>query len=94
MLRSALTGEEIELVDISQRPLDLVAGDYVVLASVGVHTLHTGEIARIIGAYADDGPEAIADALIRGVEALRDPHQDNTTVVVVRPIDVSVSADA
>lgn len=86
MLRSAVTGDELDLVDISRRPLTIEPGDYVILASDGLHTLETGEIERIIAAYASDGPEAVTRALIRGVEAMRDPHQDNTTVVAVRPL--------
>lgn len=86
MLRSAVTGEEIELIDLSQKPLRLEAGDYVVLASDGLLTLEQGEIERILSAYAGDGAQAVANALIRAVEALRDPHQDNTTVIVVRPL--------
>lgn len=84
MLRSAVTGDEIELVDVSHRPLALEAGDYIILASDGIHTLDKGEIERVIAAYAEDGAAAVASALIRAVEAVRDPHQDNTTVVAVR----------
>lgn len=84
MLRSAVTGEELDLVDQSRRPLVLEDGDFVVLASDGLHTLELSEIARIIAAYADDGADAVASALIRSVEAMRDPHQDNATVVAVR----------
>jgi protein phosphatase len=87
LLRSAITGEELDLVDLSHKPLELTLGDYVVLASDGIHTLETDEIARVIGAYSNDGCEAVAAALIRAVEQMRDPHQDNTTVVVVRPLD-------
>lgn len=84
MLRSAVTGEEIDMIDISQRPLPLEDGDYVVLASDGVETLEMSEIARIIQGYAADGPQSVARALIRAVESLREPYQDNATVVVVR----------
>jgi PPM family protein phosphatase len=90
MLRSAVTGDELDLVDISRRPLTLEAGDYVILASDGLHTLETSEVQRIISAYADDGAEAVANALIRAVEAIRDPHQDNTTVLAVRPLGAAV----
>ncbi|MGE0055049.1 MAG: PP2C family serine/threonine-protein phosphatase [Hyphomicrobium sp.] len=87
MLRSAVTGDEIDMIDTSKRPLALEAGDYVVLASDGVETLDAVEIARIIQGYAADGAEAVAKALIRGVEALREPYQDNATVLVVHAID-------
>jgi protein phosphatase len=85
MLRSALTGETLELVDVSRKPLPLEPGDYVLLASDGIHTIEDAEISRVVAAYSDDGPEAIAGALIRAVEQVRDPHQDNITVIVVRP---------
>lgn len=86
MLRSAVTGDEIDLVDLSQKPLRLEPGDYVLLASDGIQTLESSEIERIVMAYANDGAAAVAHALIRGVEAMRDPHQDNTTIVVVRAV--------
>ncbi len=84
MLRSAVTGEDIELVDLCAKPLALEAGDCVLIASDGIHTLEPIEISRIIAAYSPDGPQAIAQALVRGVEQIRDPHQDNFTIVVVR----------
>lgn len=85
MLRSAVTGEELDMVDVSRRPLALEEGDYVILASDGLQTLEQSEIERIVTAYGNDGAEAVAAALIRAIEAIRDPHQDNATVVVVRP---------
>ncbi|MGQ0455725.1 MAG: PP2C family protein-serine/threonine phosphatase [Hyphomicrobium sp.] len=84
MLRSAVTGDEIDMVDVSRAPLALEGGDYVVLASDGIATLQNPEIARIIQGYAKDGAAAVATALIRAIEALREPHQDNATVLVVR----------
>ncbi|KWT70960.1 putative serine/threonine protein phosphatase [Hyphomicrobium sulfonivorans] len=90
MLRSAVTGDELDLVDVSRKPLLLEEGDYVILASDGLHTLEVPEIERIVAAYANDGAEAVANALIRAVEAIRDPHQDNTTVMAVRPLVATV----
>ncbi len=84
MLRSAVTGEDLELVDLSRAPLPLQSSDYVIVASDGIHTLDTPDIARLVSAYSNDGPQAVADALVRAVENAREPHQDNTTVVVVR----------
>jgi PPM family protein phosphatase len=80
-LRSALTGGEIELIDRSHRPLPLQAGDTVILASDGIHSISHDAIARLVteAATPDDG----AEALLSAVEAAGDPHQDNTTVVVV-----------
>lgn len=84
MLRSAVTGEDIDLVDLSRRPLKVEPGDYIILASDGLQTLEPAEIERIVAAYADDGSVAVANALIRAVEAMKDPHQDNATVIAVR----------
>jgi protein phosphatase len=86
MLRSAVTGEELDLVDLCRQALALEAGDYVILASDGIHTLDEQELARTVSGYADAGPQAVADALIRAVLDLKEPHQDNVTVVAIRPI--------
>ncbi len=85
MLRSAVTGETLELVDVSQTPLELDAEDLIIVASDGINTLEDDEIARVVTAYARDGAAAVANAIIRAVEDMRAPHQDNTTVIVVCP---------
>lgn len=92
MLRSAVTGDDIDLIDLSQRPLRIEPGDYIILASDGLQTLESAEIQRIVAAYAEDGANAVANALIRAVEAIKDPHQDNATVIAVRIAPQTVSA--
>lgn len=82
-LRSALTGADIEMIDVTPRPLPLAAGDVVVLASDGIHSLDDADIARIIDQARGDGADTIARSLVDSVDALRLPNQDNTTVVVV-----------
>jgi PPM family protein phosphatase len=86
MLRSAVTGEELDLIDLPVAPVALESGDFVILASDGVVTLNVPEVARIIQGYASDGASAVAKALVRGVESMREPHQDNATVLVVKVI--------
>jgi protein phosphatase len=83
MLRSAVVGEDLDLVDLSQSPWPLQSEDVVVLASVGIHSIADIEIARVIAAYRKDGADATAEALIAAVQEANAPHQDNTTVVVV-----------
>lgn len=80
-LRSALTGGEIDLVDRSHRPLPLEPGDSVILASDGIHGISHAQIARLVTGAST--PEAAAEALLSAIDAAGDPHQDNTTVVVV-----------
>ena len=57
-----------------------------------LQTLEQSEVERIVSAYAADGAKAVAQALIRAVEAVRDPHQDNATVVAVRVVPAAGSA--
>lgn len=83
-LRSAVTGEDLDLVDIADTPLPLHPGDVLIAASDGLLTLEEDEIRRITSAYAPEGPGAVADALLRAVDAEGVAHQDNTTVIVVQ----------
>lgn len=83
LLRSAVVGEDLDLVDLAQEPWPLHRGDVVVLASDGLNSIADIEIARVIAAFRKDGPEATAEALIQAVADAGEPHQDNTTVVVV-----------
>ena len=41
----------------------------------------------IIGVITNNRHEVFQRAIIRGVEALREPYQDNATVLVVRALD-------
>jgi PPM family protein phosphatase len=84
MLRSAVSGEEIDMIDTSAAPLALASGDIVILASDGIETLEPAEIATLAGdaASAGESADAIARRLIAAVDARRRPHQDNATVIV------------
>lgn len=82
-LRAAVTGEDLELIDVAMKPLELAAGDVVLIASDGIHTLDEDAIAAIIGEQAEQGPEQISDALIRAIDDAGARHQDNTTVVAI-----------
>jgi protein phosphatase len=83
-LRSAVTGEDIELVDVALKPLELTADDIILLSSDGIHTLEETTIAEIVGRNAASGPQAVVDALIGTVDAIGNRHQDNTTVIAVQ----------
>lgn len=83
LLRSAVAGEDIELIDLAEDPWKMVADDVMLLASDGIHSIHDQEIARIIAAFRNEGPGAVAEALIKAVDDQGMPHQDNTTVAVV-----------
>lgn len=81
MLMSAVTGDDINEIDVPSTPLELQAGDKVLLCSDGLDTLSAGKIIQ----YSDwsESPKECADALMQAVEDADMPRQDNTTVVVV-----------
>ena len=82
-LRSALTGDAIELVDLARERIALEDEDCVILASDGIDTLEPDAIANVIEMHRANGADAITGALIRRIEELGHPGQDNTTVMAV-----------
>ena len=85
-LRAALTGDSIEMVDLSTSALGLREGDLVLLASDGLEVLSHAEMADLLAARAGDEPEALVGSLLAAVEAKAAPNQDNVTVMVVKPV--------
>ena len=81
-LRSALTGEELTLIDEGDPPRGLRVGDRIVLASDGLGTLAADEVAQACAA--DTHASDAAEELLRRVEAAGRSSQDNATVVVYR----------
>ena len=81
MLMSALTGDEIADIDCPETPLELEAGDRIVISSDGLDSINTAKIVS----FAENAKNAkeYATALLKGVEDAAIPRQDNTTVVVI-----------
>ena len=81
MLMSAVTGEDINEIDVSSTPLELESGDRIILCSDGLDTLSAGKIIQ----YSEwsESTKECADALMTAVEEANMPRQDNTTAVVV-----------
>ncbi len=79
MLRSALTGNDIELIDQSQ--ITLNPSDKILLASDGILSLTTDEIKCILSA-ANNAKQAVDD-LLNAIEHKNIASQDNTTALVV-----------
>ena len=82
MLRSAVTGSEVDPIDRGRRVCRLEEGDYLLLASDGIETLAEEEIERCLAA-AHGGVKATADALLSAVKAAARPHQDNVTFLLL-----------
>ena len=81
MLMSALTGDEIADIDCPETPLELEAGDRIVISSDGLDSINTAKIVS----FAENAKNAkeYAGALLKGVQDAAIPRQDNTTVVVI-----------
>ena len=93
-LRSALTGADIELVDLTDNCLPLQPGDWVLLASDGLETLSDASLANLLAANRHESPEHLVEAVMAAIEGAADPFQDNTTVMVVQPmIPYAVAAE-
>lgn len=83
VIRSALLGDEIPIIDAPTSPLALQPGDILLFASDGLQTLDDAAIA----AFLCENRDATAPQLIRGllaaVDELKNPKQDNVTIAAV-----------
>ncbi|MEI2741882.1 MAG: protein phosphatase 2C domain-containing protein [Candidatus Competibacter sp.] len=78
-LISAVTGETLELVDLSREPFALKPNDQILLASDGILTLSEREICKILKAACSFGSPC--KPLLAAVTSHQNPQQDNTTVL-------------
>lgn len=84
LLRSALTGRNVALVDLPGQPFRLEDGDLVVLASDGIETLNVAELAGLLQDTAVMALDELAGRLLAGVEAAGRTNQDNASVILYR----------
>ncbi len=85
MLRSAVMGDEISLIDVSSQPRDLKKDDLLLLASDGIMTLGEKEIVNILQDMQGASLEEHTAALLKAVEDAALPNQDNATVLLYTP---------
>jgi formylglycine-generating enzyme required for sulfatase activity/serine/threonine protein phosphatase PrpC len=81
MLMSAMTGEEISSIDVSEEPIELKPGDRIMVASDGLDTLGTGAIIQY-SSWSDNAKECVY-SLLKAVEDANKTNQDNTTLIVI-----------
>ncbi len=81
MLMSAMTGEEISSIDVSDTPIKLRPGDRVIVASDGLDTLGAGAIIQY-SSWSATAKECVY-ALLKAVEDANKINQDNTTLIVI-----------
>ncbi len=83
-LTSVLIGGPIAQIDCPAEPVRLYPDDIIVVASDGLQFLADQEISSLIAAHADRSSAEIGTVLLREIEALDDPDQDNISVCVIR----------
>ncbi len=83
MLRSAITGEDIKLVDLNREVVPLCKGDWLILASDGLGTLQPSEMAATIARHSRASADQLAQALVAGVMKKARLEQDNVTVLAI-----------
>jgi len=86
-LRSALTGEDIDLLDVSEEIIGAEPGDIFLLASDGLETLNQGQIIDILKRSEENASEKCA-RLITAVLAEETENQDNVSVMVMKYDDL------
>lgn len=84
VLRSALVGGNVAMVDLPNAGVPIEPGQWAIVASNGLLTLTPDEIAAVIAEHGSKGPDRVARGLIDAVEFQRRPNQDNTTVMAIR----------
>ncbi len=82
-LRSAITGDDIPMIDIAATGYTLKADDVVVLASDGLETLSEADLTGLMTQHGNDA-YALVRALLEAVSVAGVPGQDNTTVLAYR----------
>lgn len=84
VLTSVLFGEPVPEIDCPVRPVQLRAGDIVIVASDGLQFLKNERIEQVLREGNSRSSNEIADALIKAVHRLEDPDLDNVSLSVVQ----------
>jgi len=88
-LTSVLAGNPISRIDCPKTPVQLKHGDIVIAASDGIQFLECDEISDLLNEHASATSTGISNALLRGLEELDDPEQDNISFCVIKAEDPS-----
>lgn len=85
LLRAALTGGEIEMIDQPSEPFAVREGDVIIAATDGIQTLSDEAIGTALGKIDKNANAAvIASTLLQAVLEVKNPKQDNTTIAILK----------
>lgn len=84
ILRSALTGEDMPLIDAHERPFPILPGDRFIMGTDGLEMLVSqGFLPSSVRRILADRSGSLAAALVQACVDLHDEHADNVTVVTM-----------
>lgn len=83
-LTSVLIGQHIPQIDCPKEPVSLVDGDILIVASDGLQFLDDDEIAELLADQVHGTSAEITSVLLRCLEELADPDQDNVSFCVIK----------
>lgn len=83
-LTSVVGGGGIAQLDCPPEGIEVLDGDVLIFASDGIDYLSNGRIAAVVAEWQGLPSTAIAAQLLREIETLDDPDQDNVSIVVVK----------
>lgn len=84
VLRSALTGEEMPLIDAHERPFPILPGDRFIMGTDGLELLVSqGFLPASVRRVLDDRRGSLAAALVQACVDMHDEYADNVTVVTM-----------
>lgn len=84
MLLSAIIGDVIDLVDSPSCPVLLRHGDILIAATDGILSLRKNTLASMLQKYQLRPAREIVALLLDAIEASHFPHQDNTTITLLK----------
>ncbi len=81
VVTSSVNGRDIPLIDQPEEQFELLAGDYLLLASDGIDTLNQEQLVSIMMDQSNDDP---ATAIIQAVKSEQADGQDNVSAIVLQ----------
>lgn len=84
VLTSVLFGEPVPEIDCPSQPIQLRAGDTLIVASDGLQFLSNGQIEKLLRDRPFSRSSDIADALMEALKNLGDPDLDNVSFSVIQ----------
>ncbi len=84
ILRSAINGADIRLMDIADQPVELFSGDQLVLASDGMETLAPEDIGSTLITTASSSCQQSLNELMQQIQGRHFPEQDNASAILIK----------